>query len=100
MFTFLSPMCLSAFGVPDFFLVVSRWKGWTGELSRIHIFHFLDGGGSVEVNSSVRGAYKDLFEAPRCSLRKEGFGFLGVDGHKFRLFEGSSVLWMVGVGDQ
>ena len=48
-------MCLLAF--------VSRWKGWTGELSRIHIFHFLDGGGSVEVNSSVRGAYKDLFEA-------------------------------------
>ena len=45
----------------------------------------------TEICSRHRGGGVFIFWG--CSLRKEGFGILGVDSHIFMLFEGSSVLF-------
>merc|ERR1712217_941018 len=37
-------------------------EGWTGEMERILVYHFLDGSGSVHPSLSYKGDYVNLFD--------------------------------------
>ena len=37
-------------------------EGWTGDISEIVVYHFLDGGGAVDRSIAVQGEYVNYFD--------------------------------------
>merc|ERR1712151_1387033 len=51
-------------------------EGWTGDLDRIVVFHFLDGTGGVDPERAIEGRYLNLYDLfydnPRLDLKDVG----------------------------